>query len=110
MRSLAGFEKWHSNILQVATESLHPHWQANRAPTRRTSTLGFSAAVCAHAAKAVRIAITTGQLLFNRGMFFGNSHDFGAGVLQFDLARHQAHKGTADQHKAANPDPRHQRK
>ncbi len=52
MRSLAGFEKLHSSILHVATESLHPHWQASRAPTRRTSTLGFSEAVCARAAAA----------------------------------------------------------
>jgi len=27
-----GFEKLHSSILHVATESLHPHWQRSRAP------------------------------------------------------------------------------
>ena len=53
MRSLAGLEKWHSSMVHVATESLQPHWQAMRAPTRRTSTLGFSEAVCASAATAI---------------------------------------------------------
>src|SRR5689334_11893934 len=52
MRSLAGLEKWHSSMEQVATESLQPHWQAIRAPTRRASTEGFSAAVWANAASA----------------------------------------------------------
>src|SRR5689334_10587425 len=107
MRSLAGLEKWHSSMEQVATESLHPHWQARRAPTRRTSTLGFSEAVCARAAAAIR---TTSRLLWNRCMFLRNAHYFGAGVLHFDLARDQANKGAADQHQPADPDPRHQRK
>ena len=52
MRSLAGLEKLHSSMLHVATESLQPHWHVSRLPTRRTSGLGFSAAVCARATAA----------------------------------------------------------
>src|SRR5436190_8069148 len=58
--SLAGLEKWHSSMLQVATESGQPHWHFSLAPTRRTSTLGFSDAVCARAAAAI---ITTSNSL-----------------------------------------------
>jgi hypothetical protein len=50
--SFAGFEKLHSSMAQVATVSLQPHWQPMCAPTRRTSTLGFSAAVSAKATGA----------------------------------------------------------
>src|SRR5215467_4969137 len=106
MRSLAGLEKWHSSMEQVATESLHPHWQASRAPTRRTSTFGFSDAVCAIAAAATTNAR---RLLFNRCMFLRNAHHFRAGVLHFDFARHQADQRSADQHQSADPDPAHQR-
>src|ERR1035438_5329548 len=54
--SLAGLEKLHSSMAQVATVSLQPHWQPIWAATRRTSTLGFSAAVWARAlGHAVRI-------------------------------------------------------
>src|SRR6478736_976266 len=94
MRSLAGLEKWHSSMEQVATESLHPHWQASRAPTRRTSTLGFSDAVCARAATAIR---TASRLLWNRCMFLRDAHYFRAGVLHFDFAGNQADEGAADQ-------------
>src|SRR4249920_3900419 len=87
MRSLAGLEKWHSSMEQVATESLQPHWQAMRAPTRRTSTLGFSEAVCARAATARSSAK---MLFLNRGIFLRVAHDLRAGVLHFDLARDQA--------------------
>src|ERR1041385_8935568 len=96
MRSLAGLEKWHSSMLQVATESLQPHWHANRAPTRRTSTLGFSEAVCARPAATASTAAR--RLLFNRDMFPGNAHDFRSGVLHFDFARHQADQRSTDQH------------
>src|SRR5690242_16503242 len=106
MRSLAGFEKWHSSILQVATESLHPHWHAMRAPTRRTSTLGFSEAVCARAATATA---STSRLLFNRCMFLRIAHDLGPGVLHFDFARDQADERAADEHEAADPNPRYER-
>src|SRR5437899_5564103 len=102
MRSLAGLEKWHSSIEQVATESLHPHWQAMRAPTRRTSTLGFSEAVCAMAAAAMTSAR---MLFFNRRMFLRVAHDLRAGVLHFDFARDQADQGAADEDEAADPDP-----
>src|ERR1051326_8427830 len=84
MRSLAGLEKWHSNMLHVATESLHPHWHARRAPTRRTSTLGFSDAVCARAAAA---SIAARMLFLNRYILSRIAHHGGAGVLHFDLAR-----------------------
>src|SRR5450432_2976424 len=104
IRSLAGLEKWHSSMLQVATESLQPHWQAIRAPTRRTSTLGFSEAVWATAAAASTTISRTRTsarplpdgrgsvplLLFNRRMLCRIAHHFRAGVLHFDLARHQA--------------------
>src|SRR6266567_3877248 len=93
IRSLAGFEKWHSSMLQVATESLHPHWHCRRAPTRRTSTLGFSLAVCASAATAMMRAR---KLLLNRRIFLGIPHHFRAGVLHFDFARHQANQGAED--------------
>src|SRR6266496_3182272 len=92
MRSLAGLEKWHSSILQVATESVHPHWQASRAPTRRVSGLGFSDAVWARAATATAVAKTTAStLLLDRCMFLRIAHHFGAGVLHFNFARDQAH-------------------
>jgi hypothetical protein len=47
-------------MAHVATESLQPHLQASRMPTRRTSGLGFSEAVWAMAklAKASRSAAT----------------------------------------------------
>src|SRR5437879_604225 len=108
MRSFAGLEKWHSSILHVATESLHPHWQEIRAPTRRTSTLGFSEAVWARAAAAA--IARHSQLFLNRRMFLCNAHNFGAGVLHFDLAGNQADEGAANQHQAADPNPRYQRK
>src|SRR4051794_28119761 len=106
MRSLAGLEKWHSSMEQVATESLQPHWQAMRAPTRRTSTLGFSEAVCASAAAATR---STRILFFNRSMFLCIAHHLRAGVLHFDFAGDEADQRAADEHEAADPDPRHQR-
>src|SRR5215510_10473639 len=82
--SLAGLEKWHSSMEHVATESLQPHWHAIRAPTRRTSTLGFSEAVCARAATARSSART---LFFNRYMCLRVAHYLRAGILHFDLAR-----------------------
>src|ERR1019366_216726 len=107
MRSLAGFEKWHSNMLHVATESLQPHWHCSRAPTRRTSTLGFSLAVWASAATATT---RINRLLLNRRSFLSISDHFRAGVLQLDFARHQADQGAEDHHQRADPDPRDQRK
>src|SRR3954452_3291665 len=100
--SLAGLEKWHSSMEQVATESLQPHWQATRAPTRRTSTFGFSEAVCASAAAAMT---STNKLFFNRRMFLRIAHDLRAGVLHFDLAGNQADERSADEHQPADPDP-----
>src|ERR1700730_17627943 len=107
MRSFAGLENEHSSMLQVDTESLHPHWHCIRAPTRRTSAVGFSETVCPSAAAASR---ATSRLPLNRRMCLGNPHHFGAGILHLDLARHQADQRAADEHQAAHPDPRNQRK
>src|SRR5579885_1786210 len=109
--SLAGLEKLHSSMLQVATESLQPHWHCSRAPTRRTSLLGFSAAVCASPERDnATAAIKASRLILNRYMFLGNPHHFRAGILHLDLARNQADQRAADQHQAAHPDPGDQRK
>src|ERR1700693_4853911 len=75
-------------------------------PTRRTSTLGFSEAVCASAAAATT---TTHKLFLNRRMFLGYPNHFGPGILHLDLARNQAHESAADQHEPADPDPGNQR-
>src|SRR5579871_265285 len=108
--SLAGLEKLHSSMLQVATESLQPHWHCSRAPTRRTSLLGFSAAVCASPESEAATATTkTSRLFLNRCMCFGNPDHFGAGVLHLHFARHQADQRAPDQHQAAHPDPRDER-
>src|SRR5579871_4316812 len=119
MFSFAGFEKPHSSMLQVATESLQPHWQARREPTRRASMLGFSDAVWAQVRAAIRVSAashsTRGSVVrapakarrpaprskalsLNRGMLSCYSNYFGAGVLHLDLARDQAGEGAADQH------------
>src|SRR2546426_9904160 len=46
--SLAGWEKLQPSMLQLATVSGQPHWQASRAPTRRIFWVVL--AICAHAA------------------------------------------------------------
>src|SRR5580692_11333549 len=98
IRSLAGFEKLHSSMAQVATESLQPHWQARRAPARRTSTLGFSAAVCAQASAAMRAMMAPKRkLLLYRCMFPGYADHFRAGVLHLDFARRETDEGAADE-------------
>src|SRR3981081_2069009 len=107
MRSFAGLENEHSSMLHVDTESLHPHWHCIRAPTRRTSAVGFSDTVCPSAAAA---NTATRRLLLKRRMCLGNPHHFGAGILHLDLARHQADQRAADQHQPAHPDPRNQGK
>ena len=110
MRSLAGFEKLHSSMLQLATESLQPHWHARRAPTRRISTLGFSdGRLRPRQRRRQRKQDASDQLALNRYMLLGYSNHFGAGVLHLDLARHQADQRAGDQHQAADPDPRDQR-
>src|SRR5579864_7673557 len=89
--SLAGLEKLHSSMLQVDTESLQPHWHCSRAPTRRTSLLGFSAAVWASPERDTATAATKARrLILNRYMFLRNSHHFGSRVLHLDRARNQA--------------------
>src|ERR1039457_6977980 len=104
--SLAGLEKPHSSMLQLATESLQPHWHCSRIPTRRTSSEGFSEAVWASAATA---RMTSRRLFLKRRMRGDHAHHFGAGILHFDFAGDQADEGAADQHQAADPDPRYQR-
>src|SRR5690242_17483007 len=109
--SLAGLEKLHSSMLQVATESLQPHWHCSRAPTRRTSVLGFSEAVCASPENDAATATTkTRRLFLNRCMFLRNPHYFRARILHFDFAWNQADQRAADQHQATDPDPGNERK
>src|ERR1700722_20927866 len=97
MRSLAGFEKLHSSIAQVATVSVQPHLQPICEPTRRTSTPGFSAAVSARAAPERDAAmIKTARLLRNFRIFSSDPNHFGARVLHFDFAGHQADQGAAN--------------
>src|ERR1700683_1781105 len=96
--SLAGFEKLHSSMAQVATVSLQPHWQPMCAPTRRTSTLGFSAAVSAKATGAKIRRSKSGAwrphadlevrptLFRNFGISASYSDHFGAGVLHLNFA------------------------
>src|ERR1035438_6525899 len=104
--SLAGLEKPHSSMLQVATESLQPHWHCNRMPTRRTSSEGFSEAVWASAAM---VRMRSRRLFLKRRMRGHHAHHLGAGILHFDLAGDQADEGATDEHQAADPDPRNQR-
>src|SRR5450755_142228 len=106
--SLAGFEKLHSSMAQVATVSLQPHWHPMWAPTRRTSTLGFSAAVSAKAMPSEQMA-TTSRLFRNFGIFPSDPDHFGAGILHLNFTGHEAHQRTSDQHQAADPDPGNQR-
>src|SRR5579883_1314300 len=115
--SLAGLEKPHSSMLQVATESLQPwHWHCIWAPTRRTSVDGFSAAVWAKIAALRRKkarskgwtrlargrlpacpakASNLAHIVLNSGITrdlcaLHLADDLGAGVLHFDFARDEA--------------------
>src|SRR6266849_8223381 len=83
--SLAGWEKLQPSMLQLATVSGQPHWQASRAPTRRMFWVVL--AICAHAAVARASARST--LLLHGNMFLGDAYYLGPGVLQLDLARNQ---------------------
>src|ERR1039458_3612229 len=110
--SLAGLEKPHSSMLQVATESLQPHWHCKRMPTRRTSSEGFSEAVWASARTAraraaktrrrrrvqIELKLAGGsacptfvawRLFLKRRMRGDHAHYLGAGVLHFDFAGDQ---------------------
>src|SRR5580658_10422830 len=110
MRSLAGFEKLHSNMAQVATVSVQPHLQPMCEPTRRTSTLGFSAAVSARAGpKEYPAMIKTAKLLRNFRSISRDPNHFGAGVLHLDFAGDQAHQRAANQYQPTDPDPGDQR-
>src|ERR1039458_3536490 len=106
--SLAGFEKLHSNMAQVATVSLQPHWQPMWAPTRRAGTLGFSAAVSGRA-RGQPVSTKTMRLLRNFRIFPSYPDHFGAGVLHLDFTWGQAPQRADDQDQTADPDPGDQR-
>src|SRR4051794_9083524 len=104
--SFAGWEKLQPSMLQLATVSGHPHWQARRAPTRRIFCVVLAICACAAVARTTASHI----LLLNRNMLFRNSHNFRARILQFDLARDQRNQSPEDQNNTARPNPAHQRK
>src|SRR5689334_15373478 len=85
-----------------------------RAPTRRTSTLGFSLAVWARAAAAttmtrrMRRILITGDALRGPGGA-GDTYDLRPRVLHLHFARHQADERADDVHQHTHPDPTHQR-
>src|SRR5258708_6020058 len=81
-------------MLQLATVSGHPHWQASLAPTRRTSS--FLPAICACAATHKVSANASAMLLLHLNMSLCNPHHFGASVLQLDLARYQRDQRTEE--------------
>src|SRR2546428_1190290 len=80
--SLAGWEKLQPSMLQLATVSTQPHWQASLAPTRRIFWLVL--AIWAQAATAARARVRS-TLPLNRDMFFSDADYFCPGVLQLDL-------------------------
>src|SRR6058998_2990285 len=84
--SLAGWEKLQPSMLQLATVSGQPHWQASRAPTLRIFCVVL--AICAHApvARVNARASAKNTLLLHWNMFLGDAYYFGPGVLQLDLA------------------------
>src|SRR2546430_11276349 len=88
--SLAGWEKLQPSMLQLATVSGQPHWQASRAPTLRIFCVVL--AICAQAAVARASARST--LLLHWNMFLGDAYYFGPGALQLDLAWDQRDQGT----------------
>src|SRR5947207_13296101 len=86
--SFAGWEKLHPSMLQLATVSGQPHWQASLDPTRRIFCVVL--AIWADAAVArtkVRtrarntlLLVLTARLLLDRNILFGNTHNFSARV------------------------------
>src|SRR5262245_37262816 len=101
--SFAGCEKLQPSMLQLATVSGQPHWQASLAPTRRISCLTL--AICAHAA-VVRTSGRSVNLLLNRNMLLGDAYNLRASVVQLDLARDQRDQRPENQNQPAGPDPR----
>src|SRR6266478_4174009 len=81
--SFAGWEKLQPNMLQLATVSGHPHWQASLAPTRRISCLVLAICAQAEAEKTSRRM----TLLLHWNILLGDADYLGPGVLQLDLAR-----------------------
>src|ERR1041384_3202379 len=99
--SFAGWEKLQPSMLQLATVSGQPHWQASLAPTRRISCLTL--AIWAQAA-VVRTSRRV-ALLLNWNMLLGDAYNFRPRVLQLDFARDQCDERAEDQDDAAGPDP-----
>src|SRR5262249_8345097 len=108
--SFAGWENPHPSMLHEATVSGHPHWQASRAPTRRTSSFWLVPAIWAAAGRPAISASAKAALRLHRYILLRDAHNFGAGVLQFDFARNQRDDRTDNQQDAADPNPADQRK
>src|SRR2546430_1630091 len=114
--SFAGCEKLQPSMLQLATVSGQPHWQASLAPTRRMSCLTL--AICAGADKerirSAHAAMSGGAAsrrpALHRNILLSDTHYLGPRILQLDLARNQRYQGSEDQHDSACPDPADQRK
>src|SRR5438067_1196768 len=114
--SFAGWEKLQPSMLQLATVSGQPHWQASLAPTRRMSCLTL--AICAGAAeesiRSMHAAMNGGAAghrpALHRNILLGDTHYLGPCILQLDLAWNQRYQGSEDQHDSACPDPADQRK
>src|SRR6267142_5708329 len=102
--SLAGCEKPQPSMLQVATVSLQPHWQASLEPTRYASTFWLRPAICAIANEATQTA-RIASLLLHWNMLLGNPHNFSSRVLQFNLAGNQGDHRSENQHDSAGPNP-----
>src|SRR5262245_56336639 len=92
-------------MLQLATVSGQPHWQASLAPTRRMSCLTLAIWAQEATVRTSRRVI----LLLNWNMLLRDAYYLGARVLQLDLARDQRDKRAEDQNEAAGPDPTDQR-
>src|SRR5206468_2442575 len=111
--SFAGWEKLQPSMLQLATVSGQPHWQANLEPTRRifcvVLAIWAEAAAASTRAKNTLLLVLTARLLLDRNILFGNANYFRARVLQLDLARNQRNQSPENQHNTARPDPAHQR-
>src|SRR5581483_5040310 len=101
-------------MVQAATlcEQL-PHWHARRLATRPTLSAFL---ICAQAGtekpaamSSATAPVRTRSLLIDNCILSCDAHHFGAGVLQFNLARHEADQSAANQHEPADPDPGDQR-
>src|SRR5256885_15397838 len=84
--SFAGWEKLQPSMLQLATVSGQPHWQASLDPTRRifcvVLAIWAEAAIARASARKTLLLVLTARLLLDRKILFGNIYHFGARVLQ----------------------------